>query len=405
MSKTMEYIKSDSNFINKVMQETENDCQIFYFLAKFKEIGEKAKSKLPYHINVIDELYANEIAHSRILTKLLQQRIFENNRFEILENFVHYLKKKSGSFGNIIIENPEITQETKRIDLWIRDKNYAIIVENKIHWASDQKTQIERYIDTTQNDGFEETQIYVIYLSPDYEKESDMQSWGKYYDGKIHRERYVQLSFRDDILLWLKEDVLPNVRIKDTYLRSAIEQYIDHLEGMFDLRIINKQINMELQEFIKKELGLNETSQENITKLVEKQKELNKVNSQLQLLKEDSEKAIFREWNTNLIANYPKYEPVEGEMIAGLIMPVKNTTVRVYISFEGQQLYCQIDMSHLKKPGKVMLKEIKQKTEHLLPRHGDSGQIWKYFPRYAYNDVYKCLMDVIEILTKYENNI
>ena len=33
---------------------------------------EKKKHKTPFHLNVIDELHANENAHSRILIKLLQ---------------------------------------------------------------------------------------------------------------------------------------------------------------------------------------------------------------------------------------------------------------------------------------------------------------------------------------------
>ncbi|MDR0699443.1 MAG: PD-(D/E)XK nuclease family protein [Tannerella sp.] len=395
-------IKNGLDFIHKVIaQETENVCQVFDFLSKFKVASEKAASKFVYHINVIDELHVNENAHSRILAKLLQQNVPESKRFEILERFVQFLqKKKPDSFGNITVEQPDITQETARIDLWIRDKNYAVIVENKICWAGDQPTQIERYIDTTRSYGYAETQIYVVYLSPVCDKEPDRQSWGKYYDSEIHRERYVQLSFREDILLWLKDDILPNVRIKDTYLRSAIEQYIDHLEGIFDLRTINKEFNMELQEFIKKELGLDGTPQENVTKLVAKQEELNKVNSQLQLLKDEAEKAIFREWQSTLDTGYPDYKLVAEEGTrAGILIPVADKTVRVSISFDNQ-LYCQVDLDHLVGTEKILPESVIAKVEHILTRKNNNGQIWKYFPRYAYNDVYKCLMDVIEILTK-----
>jgi hypothetical protein len=383
--------------------DTKNGLDLinFDFLSKFKVVAEKAASKLVYHINVIDELHANENAHSRILAKLLQQSAPESKRFEILESFVQFLQKKSpDSFGNIAVDQPNVTQEAERIDLWIRDKNYAIIVENKIYWAGDQAAQIERYIDTTRSYGYAEAQIYVVYLTPVYDKEPDRQTWGKYYDSELHRERYVQLSFREDILLWLKESVLPNVRIKDTYLRSAIEQYIDCLEGIFDLRTINKQINMELQEFIKKELGLNGTPQENVAKLLAKEEELSKVNSQLQLLKDEAEKTIFREWQSALVTDYRGYELVAEEGTrAGILIPVGDNTVRVSISFDSK-LYCQVDIDHLVGAEKILPESVKAKLEHILDLKNNNGQIWKYFPRYAYNDVFKCLIDVIKILTK-----
>ena len=82
----------------------------------------KTRRSLPYNINVIDELHANENAHSRILCKLLQFRDIEG-RYRILESFIQYLAQSVPSFGKIKIERPLITQEEKRIDLWIRDTN------------------------------------------------------------------------------------------------------------------------------------------------------------------------------------------------------------------------------------------------------------------------------------------
>ncbi|MDR0765880.1 MAG: hypothetical protein LBF09_02950, partial [Odoribacteraceae bacterium] len=67
-------VKNGLDFIQKVMaREIEGVSRLFEFLSRFKVASEKAASKLVYHINVIDELHANENAHSRILAKLLQQ--------------------------------------------------------------------------------------------------------------------------------------------------------------------------------------------------------------------------------------------------------------------------------------------------------------------------------------------
>jgi hypothetical protein len=227
-------------------------------LEQLKTIYDEEMSKLPYHMNLIDELRvrANENAHSRILEKLLKQKT-HNGEYEILTNFIDYLKSKKASFAAITIEKPQITQEKQRIDLWIRDNAYAIIIENKVHWASDQYKQLERYIDITKCNNKSDEQIFVVYLSPTYAKDPDEESWGRYFDSDIYKSRYLKLSFREDILTWLKENVLPNIRMKDVYLRSAIEQYIDHLEGIFSLRTINNnQMNMKLKKIIEEKLKL-----------------------------------------------------------------------------------------------------------------------------------------------------
>ena len=195
------------DFINRAIAlELDNTKELLRFIPAFMENHRKAEAKLPYHINLIDELRADENAHSRILAKLLQQKT-PYGKFEILESLIRYIKEKSVSFGNIRIENPAITQETERIDLWVKDKNYAIIVENKVHWASDQWEQLSRYIDRTKESGFKEEQIYVVYLSPTYDKLPDDQTWGGYREK--FADRFINLSFRDDILTWLSERVLP----------------------------------------------------------------------------------------------------------------------------------------------------------------------------------------------------
>jgi predicted PP-loop superfamily ATPase len=84
---------------------------LFVFINKFRQIYDKEKVKLPYHINLIDELHANENAHSRILEKLLKQKTHEG-KFELLESFIEYLKEKgkeNEDFSKIKIKEPKIT--------------------------------------------------------------------------------------------------------------------------------------------------------------------------------------------------------------------------------------------------------------------------------------------------------
>ncbi|MDR1182864.1 MAG: PD-(D/E)XK nuclease family protein [Bacteroidales bacterium] len=395
-------------------QESESARKFFAFISAFMERYKKAAVKLPYHINLIDELRANENAHSRILAKLLQQKT-SHKRFEILEGFIEYLtEKKTGTFHSIRIETPEITQETERIDLWVRDKTYAIIIENKIHYASDQERQLERYIDKTKEKGFSNEQIFVVYLSPRREEPNE-QSWGKYKDE--FKERYLNLSFKDDILYWLKEKVLPDVKLKDVFLRSAIEQYIDHLEGMFSLRTINNKVNMELKEFIKNELGLNGTPQENIAKLLVKKEEINKVNNQIDLLLKDTEKDISACFKNYLLKKYSNYQCLEtiGNQweinIATIIIPMENIQLRVYVALEfgTNKLFCQVDTEvESQKTVDEKLPELPaivyEKIKATLPQKykNDNTKVWKYFDRYDYNGLFECFQEVLSILIRQE---
>ena len=186
---------------------------------------------LPYHLNIIEELHANENAHSRILARLFQYKD-SNDRHVILKEFVDYLIENNQNnpeqeFTNIQIENPVITYEEKRIDIWIKDEKYAIIIENKVYDAGDQETQLCRYIDKTLNCGYEKEKIFVIYM-PSSTRDASEQTWGIYKEE--FKNRYSIVSFNQDVIKWLKEKVYPNLTLKEVNLRSAIEQYIDYLE-------------------------------------------------------------------------------------------------------------------------------------------------------------------------------
>jgi hypothetical protein len=126
-------------------------------------------------------------------------------------------------------------------------------------------------------------------------------------EGDIYKNRYLKLSFKDDILNWLKEKVLPEIKLKNVYLRSAVEQYIDHLEGKFSLRTINNKMNMELQEFIKDKLDLaNNEPDKNLKILFEKTKEMADALVHLNKLKECIKNEYYEKWKQQLQDDYLK---------------------------------------------------------------------------------------------------
>jgi hypothetical protein len=322
------------------------------------EVYNEAKSKLPYHINLVDLLHANENAHSRILGELLKQKS-ENGQFEILQSFLQMLKGKNATFGNLCFETPMITIEDERIDIWIRGVNAAgcktdaLIIENKIHWADDKEKQLARYIDKTKINGYQNEKIYVIYLPPSNEKDPSPQSWGDYKED--FKNRYLKITFRDDILPWLEDFVLKLDYVqseKGKFLRSALEQYIDHLKTMFNLnsysQIKTKIMNKEMNAYIEASLKTKDVQpEEKLVEVKKKKQELQEVQTALFALERDYQAHFLEEWNKRIIAdaNFVNVRiPDEGNTYAGVNIPINDDICfQAYLTCEDGRLYCQVE--------------------------------------------------------------
>ena len=193
---------------------------------------EEQEAALPFHINVIDELHANENAHTRILTHLLKYK--EDGKHVILSSFLKQLP--TFNVDTFDIEKSKVYFNRDNIDGLIeKDGEYAVIIENKIHWAVDQDKQIERYVNTEIERGIPSDNIWVIYLTRDGRKKVEGYSLTEK-TKEILGDRFLEMDYYHNILPWLKETVLPNCRVREEWLESAIKQYIDHLEGLFDIR-------------------------------------------------------------------------------------------------------------------------------------------------------------------------
>lgn len=362
------------------------------FSKKFAECMEKARRELPYHLNIIDELHDHENAHSRILLRLLQF-VNENGELEIYRSLLDYIKERQSGFSRISIEEPRMTQEKARIDLWVRDKGYAIIFENKIYNAPDQEAQLARYIkETIAQPGGKykvDKNIFVIYLSSDGQ-EPTAQSWVKVDgDNKIDYKplignRCVNLSYRNDIYQWLKEKVLLGVRYKDVYLQTALVQYIDYLEGRFYIRETEKQMNKKMKELIEREFGLEDASD---TKRMQKLEELfQKQHNLLDFvwkIKESERERIFANWKQATQEKFKVLDPnAKGydlmESVTHVIIDaVAGTKVAVYIGWQDGKLFCQAESDyHLPEDKRNIRKNDKlMGLKDILPEEAEDGPI------------------------------
>ena len=394
-------LKLYDEFYNYIIKEYD---KLLWFVKEFQELRNKEKLLLPYHLNVIDELHINENAHSRILLKLLQYQNIKGN-YVFLESLIDYIKRKTPSnlFSRIYFKRPIITQEEARIDLWIRDKKteFSVIFENKIYNAQDQEAQLSRYIDKTKADTFKENNIFVVYLSSTG-LEPDSQSWGVYKDK--FKDRYINLSFRKDILAWLKSDVFPNIHTKDVYLKTSVIQYIDYLEGLFLLRTINKQMNMNLDNFITSHFKLDkfDDTTGKIKALREQISNMQEVLNSMDAFKERLRQEIFNNWKEKTELSFPEFYPNEKGDYTDISITIDNKKVNVLINEDSHGLYCQVQFDY-KEGARTIAGTWIENLKDILPKSNDDC-VWKYIPCDNYDEVYELFLNVINRIKKYQTN-
>ena len=358
---------------------------------------ESEKLKLPYHLNIIDELHINENGHSRILMRLFCYRN-DKGDYEFLKSFINYIQSNnhSGEFKRIQIENPIITQEEQRIDLWVRDKSYAIIFENKVYNAVDQEAQLHRYIEKTKREGYNTNNIFVIYLPQNYH-EPDEQSWGEY--KKAFESRFAIIPFQDDIIRWLKENVLPNIRYKDQYLFSAVTQYIDYLEGLFGLRTINRRLFMNLEKLFDEQFELSNCSsdKQRMDILNEKISDFDSIINQMRILKNKYRQNIIDSWKADIKSRFPMLNECSfPAKYVGVDINFYGKTINVFIHVYSNQLFCQIQYDiNLPKEERNIANSHIMDLKDILDK-SDNDCLWKYFNIDDVDGVYNCFLEVIK---------
>ena len=214
-----------------------------------KRLLKEYQSRIPDRVNLVDLLGANENAHTRILAAILGFK--REGQMPFVSSFIERFIRNEEDKECIQVQQPCVETQLTYIDalIWEPSK-YAIIIENKINWAVDQHRQLEGYIKTTKGVCCIEPnrQCYVIYLTDDGRKEvSDISLTDEAkqlldYKNDESPGRYIKLNYREDILPWLKEEVLASCRYIEQMLTSMLQQYIDYLEHRFALKGHNEEV-------------------------------------------------------------------------------------------------------------------------------------------------------------------
>lgn len=367
-------------------------------LDKFSIVYDNEINKLPYRLNLLDDLSTNENAHSKFLIRLLQHQ-------PALINFLTFINNESENFtfDVSIVKKPILTYEKLRIDGLIKENNkYAIIIENKIHNAVEQEHQIGRYINKCKSIGFSVEQIFVIYLTRTEKDGHSEQTWGNEYSLENFNKRYSKLSYKSKILPWL-ESYLATLSPKEDLIKSAVVQYIDHLKHFFNKKEIYSKMNTELQKFLTTELNLNTDNAENIEVVERKINEISNLKEQLEELARVSKKKLFEDWKKNLDERFEfnekeKFNQSKDSFIkTGVILEFEGKKFSVLIEHNYKAIYFGFGRHFASEKFEP---EIKEFLESIIESENlKVEEPWWYGWKYtSFNDGYLELENLIKIV-------
>lgn len=311
-------------------------------------------------MNLIDFCNPKEPVTSRMLEQIFSYS--NNDGYIILKNFCEHFLEKSG-FDCRKISEPEIIAERNgHIDIRITESNkYAIIIENKLKGADFQRNQIARYIQTIKNEGYQNDQIFIVILPqykniriptsvwrlpPDYKSNTNATRkcrmngenlcWCDFPQKHLSEEQLKHCNpscikhWRDefsgrtrilhqDFSTWLinTERIVPRHELN---LRSAILQFADYLNGLYNTRI-DQKLNKMITKFLRDKLELG-SSISDWKKLNIKIAEIEELQNGLKTLRLEMSSDLIDSWYEKLLKTWPmlRNEPRQsfGMLIEGM---------------------------------------------------------------------------------------
>jgi len=183
----------------------------------------------------------DEPRHSRLLSYFVAPHAEHGCGLFLLRGLLSALK--IGKIEFRVDDNCQVTREDQHIDLLITrdgsDSKYAIIIENKINGAVDQKKQLQTYYRVLRDRGFEDSQIFVCYLtlrggSPSKDSAGST---------KVHL-----ITFKQHIVSWL-EGALRDTREWPANMSKGMGDNIRHYLDLIKW-LLNQEKIMQMNEKI-----------------------------------------------------------------------------------------------------------------------------------------------------------
>jgi len=202
----------------------------------------KTKQKGKFNIfNLLSRKFDEVNLHSKFIYELLSPDGSHGCGTAFLEKLLSILQ-----INDFDLTEVEVHREYRKIDLLIKNKKQAIVIENKL-WAIDQPGQLERYYNLLFHEGYRDIKIY--YLSIDG-KDPEPHSIGNLHLLENWDDLFSLISYELTIEQWLESC------IKEAYerpaLRETLIQYrllIQEISG----KTMNKEEMHEIVALIAKE--------------------------------------------------------------------------------------------------------------------------------------------------------
>lgn len=325
----------------------------------FKNMIQSCEFRPLFYLNLIDLLNPKEPTTSKMLERIFSYK--NDDEYVVLQSFCHRFLETAG-FDCLNIAEPVIIAERNgHIDIRITEEGkYAIIIENKLKGADFQRNQIARYIQTIKEEGYENEQIYIVIL-PQYENirirpsvwrlPSDYKSttnanrkcgiyddklcWCDMPDIKLTKGQAKHCNtcithwlnefadrtkiLRQDFTAWLidSENIIPR---RELNVRSAILQFADYLNGLYNTRI-DQKLNKMITDFLRDKLELG-SSISDWKKLNNKIAEVAELEEGLRTLRIEMSSDLIDVWHEKLLKKWPmlRNEPRKsfGILIQGI---------------------------------------------------------------------------------------
>ena len=381
---------------------------------ELKDCEEKSPNKPPFAINYLEYYDSQEPVTSWIIRHIFAYTY--NGHHLFFESFAKTFLQRIG-FKTDWIDAPVIDKdhEYKGIDILIRDKHYAIIIENKLKGAQFQLNQLARYIATMRKEGYSDDQIFVVVLPKDDVNNDDLsdsvwqlpKDWqcanssrkcrvdsctcwcdNEDYKRKAHCEKCESLkeTFRKRTLFihkelseWLYNCIenntvcMPEEELRKQYvLKSAVLQFVDFLNYLYKTRENNKY-KMDINKFLSEQLKLNNLDiKEQLSMVEDKQKDVKELVEQL-----DSLYLLKVKEYITYIGNKHKvhlvYDDNDGRYFHCEIK-YNGKKIKIVLGYESGD-YCEIN-SQNKLP--ELIKNDFEIAEELNDKNNDNYAIWKY---------------------------
>lgn len=187
------------------------------------------------------QVYGKELVQSEMLAGLLRPSENHGHGSDLVEHFLRHIgvKVELQKDSNIEVET-EKNVNVGRIDIFISwfdgDKNHAVIIENKLHNAKNQRKQLTNYHDAIIQKGYEVDKIVYMPLSKEYQNVENTDNDKEVITKAINFEA-------KDIVDWLEKAIKEYPK----FANSVVNQYKDFLNCLISNQYIMQQAT-EIQE-------------------------------------------------------------------------------------------------------------------------------------------------------------